>query len=141
MHGDAGHNYFAFHNHLGTRGFNLAQLQLGQTKGPAMRNPAAIEDIEAMRLRAGIEDVELREAIRGLARGDFVKITFLSNTKSAAAETLLVRITRVRGPVFRGELAKRPTSPGLSELRVGSAVTFTAAHIHSIPKGQSTREH
>jgi hypothetical protein len=104
-----------------------------------MVNPAGIENIEELRRRAGIDDVELREAIRGLAVGDLVKLTLLSGVRSAAGETLLVRITRIRGRGFRGELAQRPTSAGLSGLRVGSPVAFTAAHIHSLPKGAPTR--
>jgi hypothetical protein len=105
-----------------------------------MRNPVEIENIEAMRRREGIEDVELREEIRGLGVGDLVKLTLLSSTNSSAGETLLVRITRIRGSAFRGELADRPISAGLSGLRIGSPVAFTAAHIHSIPKEQPTHE-
>jgi hypothetical protein len=112
----------------------------GRAKGPTMRNPVAIETIEEMRRREGIEDVELRAEIRGLEVGDFVKLTFLSSTEPSAGETLLVRITRLRGSDFRGELAKRPSSTGLSSLRVGSPVAFTAAHIHSIPKRQPAHE-
>ena len=92
-----------------------------------MRNPVAIENIEEMRRREGIEDVELREEVRGLRVGDVVKLTLLSSTEPPAGETLLVRITRIRGPAYRGELAKRPSSNGLSGLRVGSPVAFTAA--------------
>ena len=105
-----------------------------------MRNPAAIENIEEMRRREGIEDVELREEIRALAVGDFVKLTFLGGANSSAGETLPVRITRIRGSAFRGELATRPTSAGLAGLRVGSPVAFTAAHIHSKPKGRPNHE-
>jgi hypothetical protein len=79
-----------------------------------MRNAVEIENIEEMRRREGIEDVEPREAIRGLRIGDSVRLTFLTGTKSSAGETLLVRITRIRGPVFRGKVADRPASAGLS---------------------------
>src|SRR5262245_32132744 len=105
-----------------------------------MRNPVAIENIEEMRLREGIEDVELRETIRGLRVGDLVKLTLLTGTTSSAGETLSVRITRIRGSAFHGALANRPTSAGLSSLRIGSPVAFTAAHIHSVPKGRPTHE-
>jgi len=105
-----------------------------------MRNPITIENIEEMRRQEGIEDIELRAEIRGLEIGDCVKLTLLSNTKTSAGETLLVRISHIRGSAFRGVLAKRPTSAGLSSLRVGSPVAFTAAHIHSIPKGRPTHE-
>jgi hypothetical protein len=103
-----------------------------------MASGVQIENIEAMRRREGIDDVELREEIRGLAVGDLVMLTFLTGMRSPAAETLLVRITRISDGVFHGKLAGRPASLGLSELRVGSAVHFMTAHIHSIPKTQST---
>jgi hypothetical protein len=101
-----------------------------------MRNPVAIEDIEEMRRREGIDDVELREEIRELQVGDTVKLTFRPSLHTAAGETLLVRITSIRGGAFRGKLASRPVSVGLSQLRVGSPVAFTAAHIHSIKREQ-----
>jgi hypothetical protein len=103
-----------------------------------MRSTVAIENIEEMRRREGIEDVGLREEIDGLRVGDFVKLTFLTGTRPPAGETLLVRITRIRGDSFRGKLASRPAYRGLSGLRVGTPVVFTAAHIHSLPKGQPT---
>jgi len=101
-----------------------------------MRQSVEIENIEEMRRREGIEDVELQEEIRGLAIGDFVKLTFMAGTTSIVRETLLVRLTRIRGPSFRGKLATRPASAGLSKLRVGSPLAFTTAHIHSLPKDQ-----
>ena len=103
-----------------------------------MRNIIVVEDIESMRLRQGIDDAELREAIRSLRVGDLVKLTFLAGPHSF--ETLLVRITRIRGPAFRGKLANRPSFAGLSRLRVGSPVAFTAAHIHSLPRKPPTHE-
>jgi hypothetical protein len=105
-----------------------------------MRNPIVVEDIEGMRRRQGIDDAELREEIRGLTIGDFVKLTLLTRTGSYAGETLLVRITRITGSLFCGELAVRPTFNGLSKLRVGSRVRFTTTHIHSVPKRQSKHE-
>jgi hypothetical protein len=91
-----------------------------------------IQNIEDMRRRVGIEDVELREAIRGLRAGAFVNLTLLSGTNGAAGETVLVRITSIRGDSFRGRLASSPTSAGLSGLRVGLALAFTGSHIHSL---------
>jgi hypothetical protein len=105
-----------------------------------MRNPVEIEDIEEMRRREGIDDVELRIEIRGLHVGDFVKLTLLTGTKSPGGETVLVRITNIRGSAFRGTLSSPPVSPGLSTLRVGSPVAFTTTHIHSLAKGQPARE-
>jgi hypothetical protein len=95
-----------------------------------------LENIEDMRLREGIDDVELRRAIQRLQAGEFVKVTLLINSKSF--ETLWVRITDIRGTEFHGKLASKPISSGLSCLRVGSPITFSAAHIHSIPKGHPT---
>src|SRR5437879_3672158 len=105
-----------------------------------MRNSVEIENIEEMRRSNGIDDVELREEIGRLQVGDAVKLTFRTSTKSAAWETLLVRITSIRGSAFRGKVAKGPTSASLSNLRVGSPVVFTAAHIHSLGKEQATHE-
>ena len=105
-----------------------------------MRHPVEIENIGEMRRREGIEDVELGEAIDALRAGDFVKLTFLTGLKAFAGETLWVRITSIRGQVFRGKLANRPAFNGLSRLRVGSAVTFTRDHIHSIPKERPNHE-
>jgi hypothetical protein len=101
-------------------------------------SPVVLEDIEAMRREQGIDDVELREQVRGLRAGDHVKITFLSTAGAPAGETLPVRIIRVRGPAFRGELAARPASGPLAGLRVGSRVTFTAAHVHSVLRKRPT---
>jgi hypothetical protein len=95
-----------------------------------MRNAVEIEDIEEKRLRAGVDDVELRSEIRGLHVGDVVKLTFLAGTTSY--ETLSVRITSIKSSAFRGKLAGRPATSALSQLRVGSPVAFTAAHIHSL---------
>jgi hypothetical protein len=103
-----------------------------------MRNSVEIEDIEEKRRREGIEDVELREEIRGLRVGDLVKLTFLA--APSTFETLFVRITSIHGSAFRGKLANGPISGRLSRLRVGSAVAFTAAHIHSLPRKQTTHK-
>jgi hypothetical protein len=99
-----------------------------------MRNPVRIENIEAMRHRQGIDDVELREEIRKLGIGDFVRLTLLSGANAPAGETLSVRITKIRGDAFRGRLADRPSSNGLAKLAVGTPVVFTADHIHSLAK-------
>src|SRR5689334_17596609 len=106
-----------------------------------MWDDVQIENIEAMRLREGIDDVELREDVRALAVGDLVRLTFVPRDKSFAGETLVVRITAVSGASFRGKLAGRPASKGLSELRVGAPLAFTAAHIHSLPKGRPAHGH
>jgi hypothetical protein len=102
-----------------------------------VRHPVEIEDIEQLRLQEGIDDTELREAVRGLRVGDVVKLTFLT-TATSAGETLPVRITRIRGEAFRGELAGRPVSARLSVLRLGAPVTFTRDHIHSIVNQRPT---
>jgi hypothetical protein len=99
-----------------------------------MLNNVEIENIEEMRRQEGIDDVELRVEIRGLKVGDFVKLTLLIGTTSF--ETLLVRITRIRGSAFRGKLVNRPTASGLSKLDAGAPIAFTTAHIHSLLKKQ-----
>ena len=94
-----------------------------------------IENIEELRRQQGIDDVELRVGIRGLSAGDCVNLSFM--TSATTFETLAVRITSIRGTAFRGKLAATPASKALSHLRVGSALTFTQTHIHSIHKGGS----
>ncbi len=93
-----------------------------------MPNQVEIEDIEAMRRRVGIHDVELQEGIRRLRVGDLVKLTLLNGREGAAGVTVLVRITRIRGSSFRGELAGKPAS----HLQAGTAFRFTSSHIHSL---------
>ena len=105
-----------------------------------MGNRVEIENIEEKRRAVGIEDVVLREDIRGLVAGDLVKLTLLTGPPAFAAETVLVRITSIRGPAFRGKLVRKPVSTGLSRLGAGSPVAFTAAHIHSLPSGRETDE-
>src|SRR2546427_4887226 len=99
-----------------------------------MPDPWKIENIEEMRLREGIDDGELRVEIRHLQVGDRVKLTFRTDAESFTGETLLVRITAIRGCTFRGKLAEGSALVNLSKLRVGLPVLFTSAEIHSIPK-------
>jgi len=105
-----------------------------------MDKPLEIENIEQRRCSLGIEDVELREAIRGLRVGDYVRLTILTGGKSSAGETLLVRITRITGSEFRGKLADGLPSLDLPGLRAGAGLAFTANHIHSLPKGRHPHE-
>jgi hypothetical protein len=97
-----------------------------------MRTRVEIQNIEDMRRRAGIDDVELREAIRGLRVGALVKVTLLVGATHSSGETLLVRITSIRGNTFRGKLVKRPTSASLSGVQAGLVLTFTPSLIHSL---------
>lgn len=99
-----------------------------------MQDPVEIENIYELRRRQGITDVELRQKIRKLKVGDSVKLTFLTAMQMFSGESLLVRITSITAQALRGKLAHRPTFIGLSKLRVGSRITFTTEHIHSIPK-------
>jgi hypothetical protein len=99
-----------------------------------MPNPVTIENIEAMRRREGIDDVALRRAIYDLRVGDFVKLTLLTAAETPAAETLLVRITRINTVGFRGKLVTKPALAGLANLEAGSIVTFNKAQIHSLVK-------
>ncbi len=86
-----------------------------------MIHSVEIENIEQLRLREGIDDLELRQAIRGLRVGDFVRLTLLSGPTPSAGEMVLVRITRIRGKNFRGKLAHNPSSTQRSNLRAGGA--------------------
>ena len=97
-----------------------------------MQKPVEIENIEEVRRQEGIDDVELRVEIRALRVGDFVKLTFL--TGSGSFETLLVRITSIRGSAFRGKLVKRPSASALRKLGTDASIAFTSAHIHSLIK-------
>jgi hypothetical protein len=101
-----------------------------------MQRRFEIENIEEMRRLQGIDDVELHEEVRGLKVGDLVNLTLLSPTRAFAGETLVVRITSIRGPAFRGKLGRSPSSRSQSGLRLGSLLGFTADHIHSLPKGR-----
>ena len=96
-----------------------------------MRTHVAIENIEEMRQNQGIDDVELRMEVRDLKACDFVRITLLG---SASAETLTGRITSIVGPAFRGRLVRRPTSAGFFDVTTTTRLSFTADHIHSVPK-------
>jgi len=98
-----------------------------------------IENIEQMRRERAIEDPELRDEIRGLVAGDFVRLTFRLEEGSFPGETLLVRITSIRGNAFRGRLAQRP-SGRLVQLRQGRTIVFARAHIHSVSKGPGSGE-
>lgn len=89
-----------------------------------------LENIDEMRRREGIDDVELRNEIRELGVGKFVRLTLL--TGPTTFESLLVRITSIQGDNFRGKLAG--SSAAGSKLQDGTRIVFTTAHIHSLPK-------
>lgn len=99
-----------------------------------MRKPVQIENIEELRRQQGIDDIQLRHEILELAVGDFVKLTLLAAGKASVAETLVVRITSIKGCAFRGKLTDGPVNSGLAQLRAGSSLVFKAAHIHSLAK-------
>lgn len=95
-----------------------------------MSRSIQLENIEAMRHQAGIEDEELRAAITELRIGDHVRLTVLPDRAPAAPRTVVVRITSIRGPEFRGKMTDQRDSAELSRLQVA----FTSAHIHSLAK-------
>ena len=105
-----------------------------------MRRLIEIENIEELRRKEGIDDAQLREAIGSLQAGDVVKLTFMTGTSPGAGETLPVRITCIRDNAFRGKLVDGPASTRLAQLRVGSTVSFTRDHIHSIAKRRPSRK-
>ena len=110
-------------------------------KGAAVRDTVEIENIEQLWREQGIDDVELRQEIRGLRKGDLVRLTLLNAARPCAGETLLVRITSIRGAVYRGKLAGKPLSPALANVRPGVLLAFTADHIHSLPRGSLHHAH
>lgn len=99
-----------------------------------MRRHIQIENIEEMRRQQGIDDIQLRKEIQGLAIGGLVRLTLLNDTKATVAETLVVRITSIKGRAFRGKLTDGAVHSSLAQLRAGSAVIFAAEHIHSLAK-------
>jgi hypothetical protein len=105
-----------------------------------MPSHVEIEDIRAMRRRQGIEDSELKEAIRRLRVGDRVQLTLKTAPEEYHGETVLVRITRIRARNFLGKLVNAPVSAALATLRAGMGIAFTAAHVHSVPKGAPVLE-
>ena len=99
-----------------------------------MPNELMIEDIEAMRRHAGIDDVALREEIRALRAGDFVKLSLV--TPNGRCETLRVRITSIKGSTIRGRVASVPAPAARTRVRRGALISFTGPRVVQ----QTTRE-
>jgi hypothetical protein len=91
------------------------------------------ENIEEMRRSAGIDDVELRDAIQNLRVGDVVKLTLRTTPESFPGESLLIRITSIKGNVFRGKLAQTKRLSRRARVSAASLLAFTREQIHSIP--------
>ena len=104
-----------------------------------MRRDMAIEDIGALRNYEGIDDPQLEREIAALHVGDCVKLTLMTRTLPLAKETVLVRITRIQARAYHGKLASPLTSARLATLQLGARLTFSAAHIHSIPRQEPAR--
>ena len=77
---------------------------------------------------------------RSYKRGDFVKRTVVVGPDSEWGETLRVRITSIRGEVFRGKLASRPSAAAFANLELGSSIVFRRGHIHSLSRGPALRK-
>jgi hypothetical protein len=105
-----------------------------------VRDPIQIENIGQMRRERGIDDAELREEVRRLKSGDLVRLTLLTGSAPFGGETVVVRITSRKGPLFRGKLVRKPAAAALGQLRAGSLLTFSASHIHSVPRGTASRD-
>jgi hypothetical protein len=86
-----------------------------------------------MRCAAGIDDVELRDAIRDLHVGDLVKLTLRGAQGSFPGESLLIRITSIKGDVFRGKLAQNKRTVRRMGVNESTLLAFTREQIHSIP--------
>jgi hypothetical protein len=95
------------------------------------------ENIKEMRREAGIDDVELSEEVRGLRVGDVVRLTACVGTKTFPGDCILVRITSIKGNVFRGKMARKPASSSLAQLKASSLLVFTTDHIHSVASKHS----
>jgi hypothetical protein len=98
-----------------------------------MSQRVEFENIEEMRCAAGIDDVELRHAIRDLQVGDLVKLTLRGSEGSFPGEILLIRITSIKGDVFRGKLAQDKRGARRAGVTEGTLLAFTREQIHSIP--------
>jgi hypothetical protein len=104
-----------------------------QAKGSTMSQRVEFENIEEMRSQAGIDDVELRDAVSHLQVGDLVRLTVRTIGGTFPGESLLIRITSIKGDVFRGKLAQSKRSARRSGVSEGTLLAFTRAQIHSIP--------
>jgi hypothetical protein len=98
-----------------------------------MSQRVEFENIEEMRSAAGIDDAELRDAVRNLQVGDLVKLTLRTSGGTFPGESVLVRITSIKGDVFRGKLAQSKRPVRRSGVNEGALLAFTRAQIHSIP--------
>jgi hypothetical protein len=105
-----------------------------------MKPTIRIEDIDRLRRDQAIDDAELRGQIRVLLPGHLVRLTFLPGSDEVPPEMLLVRVTSIRGTVYRGRIAQDPSSR-LVDLPRGRLVRFARAHIHSVVKGRVHRDH
>ena len=92
-------------------------LQLPETT-KVMVGPCAVEiqNIREMRLRRGIDDLGLRDEIRSLAIGSVVRLTLVTGPEPFTGAALLVRITHISGHRFQGELTRKPSGGGMSEI-------------------------
>jgi len=114
-----------------------------RTKELTMSQPIDLENIEELRREAGIDDIELRDEVRALRIGDCVRLTARVDAQPFPGECLLVRITSIKGDVFRGKLTRTPSSARLARLKAGCLLKFTGEHIHSVvskqPAGEAAR--
>jgi hypothetical protein len=98
-----------------------------------MSQRVEFENIEEMRCAAGIDDVELRDAVRNLQVGDLVKLTLRGTQGSFPGESVLIRITSIKGDVFRGKLAQTNRAARRTGVNEGMLLAFRREQIHSIP--------
>ncbi len=106
-----------------------------------MSQRVEFENIEEMRRSAGIDDAELRDAIGKLQVGDLVKLTLRTTPETFPGEDVLIRITSIKGGVFRGKLAQPRRTPRRAQMTASSLLAFTRDQIHSIPTRQSGAAH
>jgi hypothetical protein len=99
-----------------------------------VQNAVEIENISEMRRSEGIYDAALDAEIQTLQAGECVRLTFLTGVAQTAGEIRLVRITSIKGGVFRGKLFNSSALDGPSKIPPGSLITFSKDHIHSIAR-------
>jgi hypothetical protein len=99
-----------------------------------VQNSIKIENISEMRRSEGIYDADLYAEIQTLQAGECVRLTFLTGVANSSGEIRLVRITSIKGDVFRGKLFNSSALDGPCKLPPGSLITFSKDHIHSIAR-------
>ena len=100
-----------------------------------MAKHVEIEDNDEMRRRAGIIDGEHFVALRALQFDDYVRLTFLGGRGSVSGRDPPGPDHAHPGGRIPRQAIDEPASRDLSALGAGTAIAFTASHIHSVAAG------